>query len=470
MRSTDDIKRAIQKLETKTSDRLTQNTLNDMYAAMDAQNLYSLAPSTWRKIMNSKITKLTTAAVIVAAALIGIYYITGSLDGSSVAFAKVIKQIQNSKYTFDLTVTSDNDISPDLAVMVSEPGQIRIDSKIGLGDVSSIINLQNRKTFLLLHQFKTAQFLEDVANEKENEEFQSVPFFVLAAKPVTNLWNLVDGTEKNLGKKEMNGRKVQGFEVQQKIKDIISTITIWVDIETGNLLLVEINSHFEKDNSPPEDVQWTLTNFNFDVQLDDDLFKMELPAGYTLAYNKTLQEIVTPAEKVSDQVEQIKNMLSAWQQNDQRQAMKLLLDIDFSKPITFSGQPYIFSLTEAEYIALVMADQQTVMKEVISTASDIKKITRHTVDLAKAAIEQKDFASAEKYLTAITSLGKVLTDNQTGLLTGRLVGISMEKFCTKQLLIVYKQTHNAQKLDEAKSRLEYVNATHQKIKDKVAGH
>ena len=470
MRSTDDIKRAIQKLETKTSDRLTQNTLNNMYAAMDAQNHSAPKLSTWRIIMNSKITKLTTVAVIVAAALIGIYCSTGSLDGSSIAFARVIEKIQNSKYTFDLTVTSGNDISPDLTVMVSEPGQIRIDSKIGLSDVSSIINLQNSKTFLLLHQFKTAQFLENIIKEDEKKEFQSVPFFMLAAKPVTNLWNLVDGTEKNLGKKEMNGRKAQGFEVQQEIKDIISTITIWVDIETGNLLLVEINSHFEKDNSQPEDVLWTLTNFNFDVQLDDNLFKMEPPVGYTLAYNKTLQQTVVPAEKGADQAEQINRMLSDWKQNNQESSIKTLLDIDFSKPMTFSGQPYIFSLTEAEYVALVMADQQSVMKEVLSTASDIKKITRHTVDLAKAAIEQKDFACAEKYLTAITSLGRVLTDNQAGLLIGRLVGISMEKFCTEQLLIVYEQTGNTQKLAETKSRLEHINATQQKIKDKVTGH
>lgn len=45
--------------------------------------------SVWRKIMKSRITKFATAAVIIIGVLIGIHHFGGSIDGASVAWARV---------------------------------------------------------------------------------------------------------------------------------------------------------------------------------------------------------------------------------------------------------------------------------------------------------------------------------------------------------------------------------------------
>ena len=50
----------------------------------------------WRTIMKSRMTKLAAAAVIIIAALIGIYELGGSIDGSSVAWAELVQRVEQS--------------------------------------------------------------------------------------------------------------------------------------------------------------------------------------------------------------------------------------------------------------------------------------------------------------------------------------------------------------------------------------
>jgi hypothetical protein len=51
-------------------------------------------PEIWRIIMISSITKLATAAVIIAAIILGMYVLTGSFDGTSITLAQVREAMQ----------------------------------------------------------------------------------------------------------------------------------------------------------------------------------------------------------------------------------------------------------------------------------------------------------------------------------------------------------------------------------------
>ena len=91
MSPTDKIDNLIKQLKTTASPELDQriNALIEQSAKHPAQPL-----NRWSKIMKSNITKSAAAAIIIIGVLTGIYQLTGSIDGASVAWADVIKNIE----------------------------------------------------------------------------------------------------------------------------------------------------------------------------------------------------------------------------------------------------------------------------------------------------------------------------------------------------------------------------------------
>jgi len=70
----------------------------------------------------------------------------------------------------------------------------------------------------------------------------------------------------------MDGRKVEGF----RVTDNGMEKEVWIDAETGDL--VRIEGEFANARGMKE----VLSDFRFDVDLDDSLFSVEPPEGYTV--------------------------------------------------------------------------------------------------------------------------------------------------------------------------------------------
>ncbi len=98
MRPAEKIERLIKKSRYKASSEAYDKALGSFLQAVDAYEKQKLAltePNIWRIIMKSKITKLATAAVIIAAIMLGMYALTGSLDGTSITMAQVRQAMEN---------------------------------------------------------------------------------------------------------------------------------------------------------------------------------------------------------------------------------------------------------------------------------------------------------------------------------------------------------------------------------------
>ena len=65
----------------------------------------------WSKIMKSNITKSAAAAIIIIGALTGIYQLTGSIDGASIAFADVIEAMKNVSWMHQTSKGFEGNIS-----------------------------------------------------------------------------------------------------------------------------------------------------------------------------------------------------------------------------------------------------------------------------------------------------------------------------------------------------------------------
>ena len=71
--------------------------------------------SFWRMIMRSRVSKVSAAAAIIIAALIGIGYLAVPLDGSSAVFAKTIEALKTIPWMHAKVKETEHDMASDIA-------------------------------------------------------------------------------------------------------------------------------------------------------------------------------------------------------------------------------------------------------------------------------------------------------------------------------------------------------------------
>ena len=419
-------------------------------------------------IMKSRITKIAAAAVIIIVVLIGINQFGSSIGGSSIAFAEVLGYIQTFSYTFDLSVetatVNQDPAAFTMKAMVLEFGRLRIDCSTGkVGKISSITDFNAGKTMLLFHQNKAGVIREEPVLNKYTGAGGIVTF---CTKSIENLWNVRDGTEEQLGEKEINGQTVTGFRVFQEDQYFEYDITIWANSENGVPSLVEAIAK-PLDESYPS-IKWTMENFDLDVELDEELFSLELPAGYTLAYHSDLDKLEVETEP-SAESEEIVQMLELWSEGRKNEAIEILLGIDWTEQIEFGKEPYIFSITEKGYISLKAEDQKRAMEEIMATAATVRKIVHEILNLGQAAVAAQNYKGAERHFEAALQFGKLLARDPESMIIVRLVGIAVEKKTLNEMVSLYTTMNAQEKLQAAERQLRAAEAEGDRIKKKAMG-
>ncbi len=466
MRPAENIEKLIKNTKIDTNSKVDEAVLNDTIKVFEkAKNKKSAShqPNIWRIIMKNRITKLATAAAIIVAALIGIHLLS-SVSGTSVAFADVLEHIQRSSYAFDLTVVTQEEASTTVQAMVLEPGRMRLDASGGLGKISSIINTTEGKHLILLHKQKAGFMFNEPPDT--DKYAGAVGIIALCTKPVENLWNLRDGTEEKLAERKIDGQTAEGFKIFQEDQIFQNDITIWAHAKTGEPVLVEMISTPLEDSS--KSMTWTMNNFDLEVELAESMFSLVLPPGYTLSHQLDLDELETAAES-SVEAKKIEELLTLWSQDQKTKAVEILLGIDWKKTIEFSDKPYVFTITEKEYVSLKPKDQTQVMNEIMSTASTFRKIARHVQAMAQTAISAKDYEKAERYFEAVLQLGKLLTRDADNMLIVRLVGIAVQKLALKEMVGLYTKTNNQVKVEAAENQLQALKTESERIKKNLQG-
>ncbi|KKL12349.1 hypothetical protein LCGC14_2536640, partial [marine sediment metagenome] len=88
---------------------------------------------------------------------------------------------------------------------------------------------------------------------------------------LTGIKKLIEESETELGEKEIDGRAVKGYRVEKGNQ----VFTIWADAETGQP--VEVNMTMYQGYA-----RKIMSDFKFDVELDESLFSLDVPEGYTV--------------------------------------------------------------------------------------------------------------------------------------------------------------------------------------------
>ncbi|MHC4146094.1 MAG: hypothetical protein ACYSUD_15085 [Planctomycetota bacterium] len=271
MKPANDTERQIKKIYTDglkvtTSSNLDKRVLSNVMETLgelEKKESAAIRPNTWRLIMRSRMAKLTAAAVIALVVILGILEIAGIRGGSSVVWADVVEPLLNARTAIlDIIVGADGNDT----VIHDEVMGSRIRRTVsGITGPDIIIDLDQQKMLVLDHGKKTAVTIElaglDGVDGVEN-------YLQVLQNSVVEFQERPDFSVEKRGLQEIDGTEYIVFIAQGDNQ----TITIWADPETALPIRIE---------QITPNMQITCDNMQFDVELEEAKFSMEVPDGYT---------------------------------------------------------------------------------------------------------------------------------------------------------------------------------------------
>ncbi|MHC4556637.1 MAG: hypothetical protein ACYS80_04955 [Planctomycetota bacterium] len=287
-------KRAVVKTTTELDRRIIDEAL---LAQKKSEKTQSAATQSniWRIIMKSRITKLAAAAVIIIALMLGINYLGTPIDGASTVFAAAMDSVRHAG-TFSCTqisesVYQDGEESRAFLLkqrwMFKEPDRERHEKLTSpwpqyIGEVT-IMDYDTREQLVLRPVEKTATLLDMSSDYDIDDKTGELKVTQLSTCLRDYLLELSAGAIEDLGSVELDGRSVR---LMRSHKDKRIT-TVWINPETNYPVQIE-HKWTDKSRSPV-----IYTSIQIDTELDDTLFSLEPPEGYTLS----VDEPVPPEDK-----------------------------------------------------------------------------------------------------------------------------------------------------------------------------
>jgi hypothetical protein len=217
----------------------------------------------WRKTMKIRITKFAAAAMILIAVFIGINQFGGKVGGTNVAWADVVKPILNARTaTFKATMKVEGAPTQTFDGMYMEPIRMRQTDASGAVVIS---DLEQGKIMTLMPAQKQAVIIEMLNIPKDISQYN---VFHEIRKRIQEVQAEKDELIESLGEQEIDGVLAIGYHVKKPGADI----TVWANKETKMPLQLEIS------NGP---VTYIMSNIVFNVAMDESLFDLKIPEGYT---------------------------------------------------------------------------------------------------------------------------------------------------------------------------------------------
>jgi len=248
-------------------------------------------PNIWRIIMKSRITKLTAAAVVIIALMLGINYLDAPIDGASAVFAAAMDRVKHARTfscieIFEITYEDNGQRGKYLMKqkrMFKEPDRERHEKLTSappwpqyVGEVT-IWHYGKRQQLQFRPFEKTAEFHDMSSDYDIDDKTGELKLTQLNTRLRDYLLKLSAGAVEDLGRAELDGQSVRKLQ-SRKDKRIT---TVWINPETNYPVQIE-HKWTDKSRSPV-----MYTSIQIDTELDDALFTLEPPEGYTLKVDKS---------------------------------------------------------------------------------------------------------------------------------------------------------------------------------------
>ncbi len=310
MRPADNTENLIKKLRYKAGAEAHDRILDNVMRALDEsekQKTGATAPDIWRTIMKSPITKIAAAVVVIVSVIAVIHFLGVPTEG--VAWADVVQPILTARTVIFNVITAEGENVPVTRIM--NMGKQRVRGEVLSPDgktvqVIVITDFDALQMLQLVPSKKTAVLidLKDLPEKPENvlEEMRNI---------ITKLQNDPNVSVEPLGEKEIDDRIAKGFRARGPDGEM----TVWADPQTA--LPIRMEQKWRQ-------MQFVCTDFQFDIEMDESLFSMEIPDGYS--------ELPSGELPIASTTEQdLIETLRMW--------AEIILDGTF--PEDFNGQVYV---------------------------------------------------------------------------------------------------------------------------------
>jgi hypothetical protein len=236
--------------------------------------------TTWRWIMRHPVSRVAAAAILVLA--IGGVALWFHGGGTTPAFADFLQPILETK-TVKYKMTTEMSLSAEMKRLPAETlkGQMtaevmalganrsRTEQGIGKFKTVHIWDGGQGKTLMLQPAEKRATVFNyaDMPKDKTPNGGDPVAEF---RSLLLDARDKPDVKRESLGEKDIDGRRVVGFRISLPA----AVFSVWGDPKTGLPVRVESTVAIMPN------VKMTMSDFAFDVDMDESLFSVEPPAGY----------------------------------------------------------------------------------------------------------------------------------------------------------------------------------------------
>jgi len=325
MRPAENIEELINRLRVEPRAEISKRNLDDALAAhKKVIGSVSSRPTIWRIIMKSRIGKIAAAVVIIVSVVAGIHFLGGSTE--SVAWADVVRPILTARTVIFNVITVEGENVPINRIM--NMGTQRVRNELLSPDgktvgVIAIIDYDTSRMLELIPKKKKAIVIElkDIPEKPENilETMRDI---------ITEIQNDPNVSVEPLGEKEIDGQIAKGFRATGPDGEM----TVWADPQTA--LPIRWEQKWRQ-------MQFVFTDFQFDIEMDESLFSMEIPEGYS-----ELPKVELPIASSTEQ--DLIETLRIW--------AEVILDGVF--PRDLSGQVYVDDVKKNRKKFVKLQDEQ----------------------------------------------------------------------------------------------------------------
>lgn len=246
------------------------------HVALPAADLTAARVSTkGRWIMRHPVSVASAAAIFVVA-IVGVASLFHG-GGTTRAFADFIEPILKAK-TVKFKLTTEMKGPPPTTttseMMVFDATRTRYETETAeKSKVVAIQDLSQGKQLTLIVGSKTATILTFAPRERTSADSDPLAGF---RSLLLNAREKSDLKREPLGEKDIDGRRVVGFQIT--IEGAV--MNLWGDPKTGQPVRLEMTGGMDGSTKV------TASDFVFNADMDESLFSVEPPAGYTVRYEK----------------------------------------------------------------------------------------------------------------------------------------------------------------------------------------
>jgi outer membrane lipoprotein-sorting protein len=275
------------------NDRLRRRmpeVLDSVQAEMTRPTFRTRALDNWRWVMRSPASRVAAATVLVLViGGVALWFPGGGATPALADFLKPILEAKTAKFKMILDIEGKKPIT--VETMYWAPYRTR--GEYEMPNKSVTIAIEDGKTgnSLLLTPDEKLAVLNTVINRPAERQPSGPGFFIEMRSQLLDARGNPDFKRELLGEKEIDGHQAVGYRFSGRPHSFPAMVfSLWGDPKT----MLPVRVEMDREKMSGKKTKVTMTDFVFNVDLDESLFSLEPPAGYT---TQTVTRDGSPAEE-----------------------------------------------------------------------------------------------------------------------------------------------------------------------------